>query len=207
MNKCYIIAAGECGKLSFEKKSGDLVICADGGLAYAKASGINPDLVVGDFDSFGSIPKDENIIVHPREKDETDTHLAINCALERGYTDIVMYGMLGGRLDHTYANIQLLSYLCEKGARGVIVGKDYTVTAIKNERLTLEKRNSGMISVFSFTQESRGITISGLKYEVENFTLKSWYPMGVSNEFTGKEAFIEVNDGTLVIISENEKGL
>ncbi|MCM1363740.1 MAG: thiamine diphosphokinase [Faecalibacterium sp.] len=202
MGICYIIGAGESDVINIEKRADDFVICADGGADAAERNGITPDLFVGDFDSLGRVPKGENVIVHPTEKDETDSLLAVNCGLERGYKDFIMYGMLGGRLDHTYANIQLLMYLCEKDAIGTLIGCGYKITAIKNSRVDYDETESGMISVFSFIPESRGITISGLKYEVSDFTLKSTFPMAVSNEFLGKKSYIEVKDGALIIMSE-----
>lgn len=203
MNTCYIIGAGESDIVKIKKCDGDFVICADGGLKAAQKSGIIPDLIVGDFDSFGSVPSGANVIVHPAEKDETDTHLAINCGLERGFKRFIMYGMLGGRLDHTFANLLLLSYLCENGASGTLIGCGHKVTAVKNSRIDFDEAESGMISVFSLTPESV-VTISGLKYEVDNFTLKSSYPMGVSNEFLGKKSSVTAHDGTLLIIWEDK---
>lgn len=204
MNTCYIIGAGETGKIKISKDPTDFIICADGGLKYAEEYNIIPDMVVGDFDSYGYVPRFENIIVHPVEKNETDTHLALNIGLEKGYKNFVMFAMLGGRLDHTYANLQLLSYLCSKGAKGRLIGKNEEITMIKNSSLTFSKDEKGIISVFSFSPESRNITIKGFKYEVENFTMYSSYPRGVSNEFDGREAVISTDDGELLIIREFE---
>ncbi|MGN1418804.1 MAG: thiamine diphosphokinase [Acutalibacteraceae bacterium] len=205
MNICYIIGAGTADKVNINMKKGDYLICADAGIKIAQKNNLTPDLLVGDFDSLNFVPKGDNVIVHPTHKDETDSLLAIDCGLEKGYKEFVMFGMLGGRFDHTYANIQLLSYLCEKGAHGTLIGCGYKITAIKNSRIDFDKSEKGMISVFSFVPESRGITISGLEYEVSDFVLRSSYPMGVSNEFVGKEAFVEVKDGTLVIMWENRE--
>lgn len=205
MKKCYIIAAGDCTKIELERKEGDLIICADAGLAHAQRNNIIPDVIIGDFDSFGEVPSGESVIVHPCEKDETDTHLAIKYALERGYKNFVFFGMLGGRLDHTFANISLLSYLCENSATGMIVSDEFNVTAIKNGVFNFEKREKGYVSIFSFSAESTGVDIKGLKYQTDNFTLRSSYPMGVSNEFVGKDAFVSVKNGTLIIIIENKK--
>lgn len=203
MGTCYVIGAGECGRIEIEKHADDFIICADGGLASAEKNGICPDLAVGDFDSLGFVPNGVETVVHPAEKDETDTHLALNVGLERGYKSFVMYGMLGGRLDHTFANLQLLSYLCENGARGKIYGTDFSACAVKNGSLSFPRRKSGMLSVFSLTEESRGVEISGLKYEVSGFMLRSSCPMGVSNEFADRESKISVSDGTLLVIWEN----
>lgn len=202
MNTCYIIGAGNADEIIIKKDKSDLIICADGGLKYAESFGIVPDLIVGDFDSYGSVPKTENVIVHPAEKNETDTHLAIEIGLEKGFRSFVMFGMLGGRLDHTYANLQLLSYLCGKGARGVLADRNQRITVIKNSALKFSEDEKGLISVFSVLPESRNIKISGFKYEVENFTMYSDYPRGVSNEFAGKEATISVEDGELLIMWE-----
>jgi len=200
MGICYIIGAGEADKIELVKNEDDFVICADGGLDIAEKNGIVPDLVVGDFDSLGHIPKGKNVIVHPKEKDETDSLLAVNCGLEHGYKKFIMYGMLGGRLDHTYANFQLLAYLCEKEAQGVLIGCGNKITAVKNSRIDFDESQTGTVSVFSFTPQSKGVHIKGLKYEVNDYTMTSAFPIGVSNEFIGKKAFVSVSDGILIVM-------
>lgn len=206
MKTCYIIGAGECGKINLKKQDGDFVVCADGGFAAALRNGIEADLAVGDFDSLGEVPKNIKTIVHPAEKDETDSLLAVDCGLRRGYKRFVMFGMLGGRLDHTFANIQLLSYLCEKGAFGVLLGDGYCAAAVKNSSVCFPERTDGMISVFSLSNESSGVEISGLKYQVKDFSLSSSFPVGVSNEFIGKESKISVKSGTLAVLWESADG-
>ena len=62
MSICYIVGAGECKKLDFTKKDGDIVIAADGGYKYLQRAGIKPDIVIGDFDSLGKAPEGEKII-------------------------------------------------------------------------------------------------------------------------------------------------
>lgn len=201
---CYIIGAGEVDKLDFVKNEDDFVICADGGLAYAEKNGIVPDLKVGDFDSFGSIPGGENVIVHPTEKDETDSYLAIQCGIERGYSEFVMYGMLGGRIDHSLANIQLLSYLANENKHGVLVGTNAEIEVIKDAEREFNSDEKGILSVFSFSDVSEGVTISNLKYEVEDVSISSSFPIGVSNEFIGKKGKVSVKNGTLLLIKTFE---
>ena len=99
---CTVVGAMEPGPMVLAP---GLVIAADGGLAHLKAQGAAPDLTVGDFDSLGYVP-DGNVIRHPPEKDDTDTMLALRLGLERGYDTFVLYGCLGGRMDHAYANFQ-----------------------------------------------------------------------------------------------------
>lgn len=202
MNLCYIIAAGETGKFEIEKDMTDYIICADAGYKKAIENSIAPDLVVGDFDSLGEVPKNENIEVHPSEKDETDTFLAISCGIERGYKSFVIFGALGGRLDHTFANIQLLKYLAERGMECTLHSPRETVTVLKDRSLVFSENERGVVSVFSLSDSSEGVTETGLKYCLENAVLTSSFPLGVSNEFIGKESVISVKRGVLMIVRE-----
>ena len=202
MNTCYVVAAGECGKIELVRDETDYIICADAGYRKALESDIIPDLVVGDFDSLGEIPQFENVEVHPSVKDETDTFFALCRGLERGYKSFVVFGGLGGRLDHTFANLQLLKYLCEKGAQCVLRSENETVTAVMNSSISFPKGEKGIVSVFSLSESASGVTERGFRYELEDAELSSSFPLGVSNELTGDGACISVKDGILLIIRE-----
>lgn len=200
MKICYIIAAGESGKIIINKDKDDYIICADAGYLKALENNITPDLVVGDFDSLGRIPELENIEVHPAEKDETDTFLALTCGMERGYDNFIIFGALGGRLDHTFSNLQLLKYLCEKNVKCTLVSERETVTAIKNSSFFFQKGETGTVSVFSLSDTSIGVTERGFKYTLENAVLTSSFPLGESNELLGSGAEISVKNGVLMIV-------
>lgn len=202
MNICYIISAGEVGKIEIEKDPSDYIICADAGYKKALENSIVPNLVVGDFDSLGEVPRLENVEVHPAEKDETDTFLALSCGIERGYKSFVIFGALGGRLDHTFANLQLLKYLAERGMECTLHSPGETVTALKNSRTEFSEGEQGTVSVFSLSDKSEGVTERGLKYSLEDAVLTSSFPLGVSNEFIGKKASISVKNGVLMIVRE-----
>lgn len=111
---CYIVGAGPIEDLLLKPSEKDFIIAADAG--YLQMAGLSavPDLVVGDFDSMGQKPNHPNVVVYPKEKDATDMLLAIDEGLRRGYRKFVILGGLGGRLDHTLANIQALSYIAQK---------------------------------------------------------------------------------------------
>ena len=116
----------------------------------------------------------------------------------------MILGALGGeRNDHSVANIQLLHYIATKGARGTIYHGDEVFTAFSDGTLKLGADLKGYVSVFSLTDESRGVTIENLKYPLDNATLYSYMPIGVSNEFLGEESRIEVKDGTLLVVYKN----
>ena len=201
MRTCYIIGAGEISKTEAIADETDYIICADGGYKYKTLLGRDCDMVVGDFDSYGSVPQTENKIVAPREKDETDMMLAVNFGLEKGYRNFVIYGALGGeRNDHSVANIQLLHYITSKGAKGTICHENEMFIAFSDGTLKLGAEHKGYISVFSLSDESRGVTIENLKFTLDGATLYSYMPIGVSNEFLGKESSITVEDGSLLVV-------
>lgn len=199
MGICYIIGAGECGGMDFIPTENDYIICADGGLDYAEKYGVAPDLAVGDFDSCISKNIQVDYIKLPREKDETDTLYAVNIGFNKGFTEFRLYGMLGGRIDHTLANLQLLKYIKDKGGNACLVGDDYDVYLIKNESISLSGEKGKYVSVFSNSAQSNGVAIKNLKYEVYDFMLSDGYPVGVSNEFTDNCATVSVEEGELII--------
>ena len=199
---CYIVGAREPGQISIANRNNALVIAADGGLRYLEQQQIAPDLIVGDFDSLGCVPTGENILLHPVEKDDTDTMLAVKLGLERGGRVFVLYGCTGGRPDHTYANYQTLLYLAQKGARGYLVGDGWVCCAIEKASIEFPPTLSGTVSVFCPDGEARGVDLRGLYYSLENGMLTSGFPLGVSNHFTGERAVVSVREGSLLVMWE-----
>ena len=198
--KCLIFAAGEYFETAPRIDSGDYIIAADGGYDYLCALGIVPDIAVGDFDSAAAIPPDSITKRLAAEKDETDTAAAINLALEKGFKALHIYGGTGGRLDHTLANIQCLAGLTERGCTGFLYGEDTVITAVKNGSLSFPNGGRGIVSVFSHSDESTGVFETGLKYSLDNATLKNNVCLGISNELTDAPARISVESGTLIVM-------
>ncbi len=199
MNRCLIFGAGDMPS-KIDILADDFVVCADGGIAIAEKFGIENYLAIGDFDSYeGEVSKD--YIVLSAEKDETDLIAAINIGLKRGFREFVLYGCLGGRLDHTVANIQTLNYLNERDASGILTSDDCKVILLDSADLALENDNDyRYISVFSYGGTAKGVTIRGLKYTLDNAILSDSFPLGVSNEFLENSGKISVIEGKLLII-------
>ena len=199
---CYIFGAGEFVPCNITLTESDLVIAADGGYDHLLQIGLRADVVIGDFDSVTSSEIWEDTVceklTYPPEKDDTDMMLAIKLGLSRGFGQFNIYGGLGGRLDHTVANIQALSFLAEHSAQGILHHPDYELTVIKNSSFTVAKDKTGYISVFSLSDTSENVTIKGLEYELEGATLTNSFPLGVSNAATGKKGIISVERGTLL---------
>ena len=198
MGKFLIFCAAEFDALAAPVGAEDFLLAADGGLRHLNKLNLKPHGILGDFDSLGFVP--EGAQVFPVEKDDTDSIYAMRMGLERGYRDFVLYGGLGGsRMDHSIANLQSLLFLAARGARGRIYGDGSCCTLIKNESISFPAEMKGNVSVFCMDGEARGVSIKGLKYELENAVLRSDFPIGVSNSFTGKTGHIAVRQGTLLV--------
>ncbi|HPJ03753.1 MAG TPA: thiamine diphosphokinase [Candidatus Limiplasma sp.] len=200
MSVCYLIGAGSFTLRDLYPNAGDFVIAVDGGFSAAVASGITPDLLVGDFDSLAQIPGDIPVKAFPPEKDQTDMALALEEGMARGYCSFRFYGAGGGREDHTYANLQLLSSAARRGCTCQMVCPEYDVYALTNGSLRLPLQTAGkIVSVFSHGDKAEGVTLEGLKYPLKDATLTCDMPLGVSNETTGENPMITVQNGTLLI--------
>lgn len=205
MKECVIFCAAECDGLARPIGQDAFVIAADGGLRHTKTLGITPNAVLGDFDSLGYTPEGANVF--PVEKDDTDAMLAVRLGLEQGCDEFLLYGSLDGpRLDHTVANFQTLQFLTDHGAVGYLIGETTMVTVVKNGKITFPAGLSGTISVFCMGPDAEGVTETGLFYGVENGTLTSGFPLGVSNHFTGEAAEISVKNGSLLVLWERKAG-
>ena len=212
-----LIGAGETDAkmaevIKYGMRKEDYIIALDGGLAFCMEHGIEPDRIVGDFDSLPLKKQEllnnypEEIIYRlPCEKDDTDTLAALSMLVDLGYESFTIYGGLGGRLSHTMANIQSLLYLKEQGLHGELIGVDSRIFLVKDEKIILPEKEKGYISVFAYSQKAEGVTLKNLKYEIENVELTNSFPIGVSNEFVGKEAEISVKNGVLLIVVETKE--
>ena len=204
MGRCFIFGALDFSYMPYVPADGDCVIAADRGYDAAVAHGIEVDAVVGDFDSRGEAPDHPNVIGLNVRKDDTDVEHSMNVALGMGYRDFVVYGAVGGKLDHTVGNIAVAELAANSGGRAVFVGDDSSFTVIKDSSYSFDERESGRISVFSLSEVSRSVSVRGLSYGLDGAELKRAATLGVSNEFIGEPAEICVGDGTLLIIWDSE---
>lgn len=176
------------------------LIAADSGFSLLKQMGLMPDLVLGDFDSLTEDkPAGCEIITAAAEKDDTDTMLAVKTALSRGYFDITIAGSVGGRLDHTFANIQSLAYIVDNGGSGRLVGESDTAEIFGVGEYRFRKNESMYFSVFSYSEEAV-VTTKGTKYDLDSYRLTSSFPLGVSNEILSSECILKIEKGRVLII-------
>jgi len=204
MKKALIIAGGEYSLVTSLNEY-DYIIACDKGVLYAKEMNLIPNLIMGDFDSFeGNIKdlyQDVPVEVHPVVKDDTDTMLAIKHALSHGYKNITIACALGLRMDHTISNLQSLHFIAKSGGVGEIISStEHLITIGPNASLVVSRKENRSLSVYSLTDKSKKVCISGATYSVSDITLKNSFPLGHGNSIADREAKISVGDGILLIV-------
>ncbi len=204
MNRCFIFGALKVSRFPIKPEIGDYIIAADQGYDNVLSLGLDPDLVVGDFDSLGKIPDRENVITLPVRKDMTDVGYAVEKGFERGCREFILYGAVGGALDHTFANVVIAHDIARRGAKALLIGEEYSFTVLHDSSITFHARQSGRISVFALDGMAEGVTIRGLSYEVEDFDVACTDHIGVSNAFIGQAAEISVRKGDLLVVWQTE---
>lgn len=198
---CSIICGTPNGFLH-EKPEG-LIICADHGLDTALAAGVVPDMVVGDFDSAECEPPEGVRVVRVQpEKDDTDTVLACEIAIAEGCDELRLYCALGGRPDHSFANIQTLEMLRLRGVNAAILTNTDKIYLV-HEREALIPKFKGYVSVFSYG-ETCIVSEYGMKYGLVRYRLDNACPLGISNEVSDEVGRIIVHGGTALVMEHKE---
>ena len=201
---CLIYSGGEykpCPKELIDRAA--YIIACDRGYDFAKRDGVVPDLVIGDFDSAESMPGEEIPVERwKREKDDSDTMLAIKEALGMGYRDFVIVNALGGRLDHLYANVRSAAYIASFGGVCVLEGTGSEVTAFgPGHTMTFRGVPGTPISVFAGNERCEGVKMTGTYYKPVGGVFRSDEPtLGLSNKFVAETAVISVEKGVLIVI-------
>ncbi len=187
----------------------DIVIAADGGAANCLKMGLVPDIVIGDMDSIEDEVREKldlksnNIkyIQTTCEKDESDTRLAVEYAVNAGAKKIIIAGAIGDRLDHSFANLVLLSSPFPEDVDIKILTDNSEIFVVKNS-CVINGQIGKLISIFSLTPYTFFIETSGLKYRLKNEKLLLSPVRGLSNIFTEDTATINIKEGQLLIIKE-----
>lgn len=206
--KAVVVSHGEVdpGDVAHVRRA-DLVIAADGGTMHLEKWGITPKLVVGDLDSLPDGVRERvaaaggRVEVHPREKDRSDTEIALDRAVGAGATEIVIVGALGGpRVDHAMANTLLLA----RAGLGVpvrIVRGPLTMRLLRGgQRLELGGATGDVVTLLALGGDATGVTTGGLGYALAGETLRVGSSRGVSNEIAASPAWVSCGSGSLLVI-------
>jgi len=184
----------------------DRIIAADSGAAGAIRCGRIPTIVVGDFDSLDAGLQQQlrdlgsQFIRAPVEKNETDTELAVQVAIEQGASEITLIGAIGGmRFDHTTANILLLAGIETVPIR--IIDGPSTCWLLRGPGCsTIHGHGGDLLSLLPLTSEATGVCTDGLYYPLHAETLYFGKARGVSNVLTQERAEVSLEMGMLLII-------
>ncbi|MCL4260743.1 MAG: thiamine diphosphokinase [Anaerolineales bacterium] len=208
MNRITIFANGDLPDLEKARailRDDDFILCADGGVRHALALGLSPNLIIGDMDSLtdaewqkvkaGDMP----IELFPRDKNETDLELALDKAIELNPEEIVIIAALGGRIDHTLANIALLSDL-KRATYAMCFDDGVEELQFCRNRAEVYGRSGDLISLIPWGSPVHGIQTENLKWQLKDETLHPEKTRGISNEMTADTVSIKIESGLLLII-------
>lgn len=207
MKRCVLLCAAPNANAAYCKtqiKLDDYIACADGGYDLAKKIGVKPDLVVGDFDSISNVLHIDTaeLVQLPSRKDDTDTIYCLKRLIEKGFKEIILLGAVGGRVDHTFANITALKFLFKQGVVGVLTDDACSIHYTES-KLVLARCKGKTVSVFPFGCSSAAITLNGFRYPLTDYRLLSDMPLGISNVVEDSAAEVQVHHGGVIVIQNH----
>lgn len=202
--RCVIICGAPHSDVDFIKSQvtdEDYVICADSGLNYALAANISINLIVGDFDSYDSVlPNDIEIISLDSHKDDTDSFHCVIEGINRGFKDFLLLGAVGGRTDHSIANISILQYLSNNYCNGQIKSKYETIYFLNSGTYHFRNLMNKTFSLFPFGCKYVDVSYDGVEYPLENYSISSSVSIGISNIFNSQNSHITIHKNTAILI-------
>ncbi len=186
-------------------KKARMIIAADRGAGYCLRAGVRPDVVVGDMDSISPSARREversgvPLIQHSTEKDQTDTQLALDIALDRGAGCIEMVACTGDRFDHSLANVHLLYAALKAGVDAAILAPSHRIFLVDSEA-GIDGMKGAILSLLPLSLEAKGVILSGFQWPLEDAVMEVGNPYGISNRIVSEQARIHVREGVLVAV-------
>ncbi len=193
--------------VSERPEEGDLILAADAGLLTARRFGVEPSIVLGDFDTLGDVPElpdGAELLQTPAEKDDTDTQLAVRVATLRGARQIVIVGGLDGRLDHTLSLLAILEDLDARFIPAHITSGKNRARFLRNNSLLLMRSHFRYFSILAADPIVKGVSVEGCKYPLKKAKLTRTRQFAVSNEIVGNCALIDIRRGGAWIIESTD---
>lgn len=208
MSRCVIIGGANIARYDIIKgylEPDDYIICCDSGLKHREGLGIQPHLIVGDFDSHENPNLPIETIVLPREKDDTDTVYAAKEGIKRGFKEFLLLGVIGGRLDHTLGNVSILLYLDSLGI-WAMAADDHSEMEIVSQVTAYIPHSFPYFSLLNITGKAKDITVTNAKYPLTDGEITCEYQYGISNEvLKGQTAEVSLTEGRLLLIKVREE--
>lgn len=205
--KAVVIAGGEI--ISYERvrsflKPEDYYIFCDSGLFHKEGLNVEPDLIIGDFDSHEKVDTGSEIITLPEMKDDTDSLSGVKLALKRGFKDFLLLGMTGRRMDHTLCNLYLLSYIKSHHGRALIVDDWSEMEVVEKEEVFISD-SYAYFSLIAWKGKCEGVNIENALYPLSSAVIEPEYQYGISNEPLKGGSRVWVEKGSLLLIKDWRK--
>ena len=205
--RAFIYAGGSilADNITEHPKGDDLCIAADAGYRNAQELGERVNILIGDFDSLGTIPEgDMEVLQVPAEKDLTDTQIAVETALARGADEIILIGGLGSRMDHSLSTLAILEDLRERHVHAHINNGYNRVHYLNASSSLILRSGFRYLSVLAIDEKIKGLSIDGCKYPLKRATLNRRLQYAISNEITGNCAMISLRRGRIFVIESRD---
>ncbi|MDD6728595.1 MAG: thiamine diphosphokinase [Eubacteriales bacterium] len=205
IKSCAIITGAPENEIQYYKNhlDGRFIISADSGYKKCVKLGLEPDLIIGDFDSSEKPQTDAETIVLPVRKDDTDTFYSVKEAVKRGFNDILILGGIGSRIDHTYDNILCLNYCADRNINAVMLNKNNKIRVLTNDTI-FESDGYKYFSLFALFGDCVDLTITGAEYNVTDYTLTADCPLAQSNELKDEKVQLKFKSGKILLIQSND---
>jgi thiamine pyrophosphokinase len=210
----FIVAGGPKEQIpdlkTIQKENPNATWCGvDAGAKFLIKNGIIPSIAVGDFDSISKdqlehmIEQIESIYRLPPEKDQTDLEAALEYVSAQTEDDIIIFGATGGRFDHTYANI-MITQMIAKNRKVIIQDRQNEMRILHPGTYSFEENEMKYISFLSISEKVEHVTLTGMKYQLDDTTLFRKESMGVSNEITQHKGYISFEKGICLVVRSKD---
>lgn len=204
MNRCVIVGGANLEDYDYIRRQvteEDFIIYCDSGLKHLEKLGVSPDLIIGDFDSHENPHMEVETIVLPTVKDDTDTAYAAGEAIKRGFRDILLVGVTGGREDHTLVNMYLLFKFDRYGIKACIIDDYSEMEVLSPGRKAYIEDSYLYFSLVNMTGIAQGITVKNAKFNLRNAEIESENQYATSNEvLPGKVAEVSIREGRVLLM-------
>ena len=188
-------------------RADDYLIAANGGTHHCMALRLRPNVVIGDMDSISESVRESlsregtQFMVHPSDKDETDLELALRHAVSKGCEEILLLGILGGRLDQTLANLLVLTRPEWRPARLTAAdGPDFATLLREGEEVKIEAQGGDTVSLIPLSPKVGGVTTQGLRWSLQDADMELGSTLGISNETSEEVARVRIEEGLLLVV-------
>lgn len=213
MKRVNIVTGGRLGPWALaDARPDDVWIGADRGAVFLIEHGIRPAIAVGDFDSVSEVERDavrraseRFVACDPIDKDDTDTELAFQLALELDPAEIRIAGALGTRFDHSLASVHLLVQALERRIPCRLVD-EFNIIRLTDSRMTVQDPGGHYpyVSLLPLTREVTGVTLRGFQYPLTDHTITMGRTLTMSNALAAPEGVVEIASGLLLVMQSRD---